>query len=52
MTDTLSFYSGGSMNLVGFEMTRRAAQTALAEARVSPRDTKSANYTTASLQMS
>lgn len=40
MTDTPSFYSRNSMDLVGFDMTRRAAQAAFAEARVSPRDIK------------
>lgn len=39
-TDSPSLYSGSAMDLVGFEMTRRATKAALAEAGASPRDIK------------
>lgn len=38
MTDSPALYSRGAMDLVGFDMTKRAAKAALAEAGVSPRD--------------
>ncbi|KAL2430350.1 Sterol carrier protein 2 [Exophiala dermatitidis] len=41
MTDSPAIYDHkSSMNLVGFDMTRRAAKAALAEARVDPRSVK------------
>jgi len=40
LTDSPSLYSKSSMDLVGYDMTKRAAQQALAEAKVSPRDVK------------
>lgn len=40
ITDRPSLFSGGSMDLVGFDMSRRAAKAALAEARVSAHDIK------------
>ncbi|KAF2193912.1 thiolase-like protein [Zopfia rhizophila CBS 207.26] len=39
-TDSPQLYSKSSMDLVGFDMTRRAAQAALAEAKASPKDIK------------
>lgn len=39
-TDFRALYSGCSMDLVGFDMTKRAAKSALAEAGVRPRDVK------------
>lgn len=38
LTDDASVYSGGSMDLVGFGMSRRAAKGAMAEANVAPED--------------
>ena len=40
MTDSPALYSRSAMDLVGFDMTRRAAKAALAEAGVSPKDVK------------
>ncbi len=40
MTDSPALFSRSSMDLVGFDMTKRAAKAALAEAGVSPRDVK------------
>lgn len=40
MTDSPSLYSRSAMDLVGFDMTQRAAKVALAEARVNARDVK------------
>ncbi|KIW82604.1 hypothetical protein Z517_05631 [Fonsecaea pedrosoi CBS 271.37] len=40
MTDSPSLFSRSPMDLVGFDMTRRAAKAALAEAGVSARDVK------------
>jgi sterol carrier protein 2 len=39
-TDSPQLYSRSSMDLVGFDMTRRAAQAAYKEAGVSPKDIK------------
>ncbi|KAF1997295.1 thiolase-like protein [Amniculicola lignicola CBS 123094] len=39
-TDSPQLYSKSSMDLVGFDMSRRAAQAALAQAKVSPKDIK------------
>ena len=39
-TDSPSLFDRSSINLVGYEMSKRAAQTALAEAEVQPRDVK------------
>lgn len=38
MTDTPELYSRSAMQLVGYDMTKRAAQAALTEAGVSPKD--------------
>ena len=40
MTDTPQLYSKSAMDLVGFDMSRRAARAALKEAGVGPRDIK------------
>lgn len=40
MTDTPALYSRSAMELVGYDMTKRAAQAALREAGVSPKDIK------------
>ncbi|KAK5465232.1 hypothetical protein LTS15_001795 [Exophiala xenobiotica] len=40
MTDSPALFSRSAMDLVGFDMTQRAAKAALAEAGVSPRDVK------------
>lgn len=40
LTDSPQLYSRSSMDLVGYDMTRRAAQAALKEAGVSPKDIK------------
>jgi len=40
MTDSPQLYSRSAMDLVGFDMTKRAAQAALKEANVSPKDIK------------
>ncbi|KIW18374.1 hypothetical protein PV08_02662 [Exophiala spinifera] len=40
MTDSPALYSRGAMDLVGFDMTKRAAQAALSEAGVNPRDVR------------
>lgn len=40
MTDTPSLYSRSAMQLVGYDMTKRAAQAALQEAHASPKDIK------------
>lgn len=40
MTDTPELYSRSAMQLVGYDMTKRAAQAALKEAGVSPKDIK------------
>jgi sterol carrier protein 2 len=40
MTDTPQLYSKSSMDLVGYDMTKRAAQAALKEAGVSAKDVK------------
>jgi sterol carrier protein 2 len=40
MTDTTELYSRSAMQLVGYDMTKRAAQAALKEANVSPKDIK------------
>jgi sterol carrier protein 2 len=40
MTDTTELYSRSAMQLVGYDMTKRAAQAALKEAGVSPKDIK------------
>ncbi len=40
MTDSPLLFSGSAMDLVGYDMTRRAAQAALAEANTNPRDVK------------
>lgn len=39
-TDAPSLFSRSSIDLMGFDMTRKAAKTALAEANVSPKDVK------------
>ena len=39
-TDSPQLYSKSSMDLVGYDMTKRAAQAALKEASVSPKDIK------------
>jgi sterol carrier protein 2 len=38
LTDSPQLYSRSSMDLVGFDMTRRAAKVAMAEAKVAPSD--------------
>jgi len=40
MTDTPALFSRSAMDLVGFDMTKRAAQAAMREAGVSPKDIK------------
>jgi len=40
MTDTPALFSRSAMDLVGYDMTKRAAQAAMREARVSPKDIK------------
>jgi sterol carrier protein 2 len=40
MTDTPKLYSRSAMELVGYDMTKKAAQAALKEAGVSPKDIK------------
>ncbi|KAK4942096.1 hypothetical protein LTR10_018132 [Elasticomyces elasticus] len=40
MTDSPALFSRSAMDLVGYDMTKRAAKVALAEAGVSPRDIK------------
>jgi sterol carrier protein 2 len=40
LTDSPQLYSKSSMDLVGYDMTKRAAQAALKEAGVSPKDVK------------
>lgn len=40
LTDTTALYSRSAMELVGYDMTKRAAQAALKEAGVSPKDIK------------
>lgn len=40
MTDSPALFSRSAMDLVGYDMTKRAAKAALAEAGVSPRDIK------------
>lgn len=40
LTDSPALFSRSAMDLVGFDMTRRAGKAALAEAGVSPRDVK------------
>jgi sterol carrier protein 2 len=40
MTDTPALFSRSAMDLVGFDMTKRAAQAAMREANVSPKDIK------------
>jgi sterol carrier protein 2 len=40
MTDSPALYNRSAMDLVGFDMTKRAAQAALKEANVSPKDIK------------
>ena len=40
MTDSPSLYSRSAMQLVGYDMTQRAAQAAMKEAGVSPKDIK------------
>ena len=40
MTDAPELYSKSAMDLVGYEMTKRAAKAAMAEAAVSPKDIK------------
>lgn len=40
MTDSPQLYSKSSMDLVGYDMTKRAAQAAMKEAGVSPKDIK------------
>lgn len=40
MTDTPALYSKSAMNLVGFDMTKRAVQAAYKEAGVGPKDIK------------
>lgn len=40
MTDSPQLYSRSSMDLVGYDMTKRAAQAALKEAGISPKDIK------------
>lgn len=40
MTDAPELYSKSAMDLVGYEMTRRAAKAAMAEAGISPKDIK------------
>lgn len=40
MTDTPALYSRSAMDLVGFDMTKRAAQAAMQEAGVTPKDIK------------
>lgn len=40
MTDTPALYSRSSMDLVGFDMTKRAAKAAMQEAGIGPRDVK------------
>ena len=40
LTDSPQLYSKSSMDLVGYDMTRRAARAALGEAGVSPKDIK------------
>lgn len=39
-TDAPSAYDGSAINLMGYEMTRKAAQTAMSEADVQPKDIK------------
>lgn len=39
-TDAPSMYSRGSMDLVGYDMTKRAAEAALKEAGIGPRDVR------------
>lgn len=40
LTDSPQLYSKSSMDLVGYDMTKRAARAALEEAQVSPKDVK------------
>jgi len=40
MTDTPQLFSKSAMDLVGYDMTKRAAKVAMAEAKVTPRDIK------------
>lgn len=40
MTDSPALFSSSAMDLVGFDMTKRAAQAAMREAGVSPKDIK------------
>ncbi|GAB7359885.1 hypothetical protein MBLNU230_g7413t1 [Neophaeotheca triangularis] len=40
MTDTPALYSRSSMDLVGFDMTKRAAKAAMQEADIEPKDVK------------
>jgi sterol carrier protein 2 len=40
MTDTPALFSRSAMDLVGFDITKRAAQAAMREANVSPKDIK------------
>ncbi|KAM0720350.1 hypothetical protein Q7P37_004486 [Cladosporium fusiforme] len=40
MTDTPALFSSSAMDLVGFDMTKRAAQAAMREAGVTPKDIK------------
>jgi sterol carrier protein 2 len=40
MTDSPALYSRGAMDLVGFDMTKRAAKAAMAEAGITPKDVK------------
>jgi sterol carrier protein 2 len=40
MTDSPQLFSRSAMDLVGFDMCKRAAQAALREAKVSPKDVK------------
>lgn len=39
-TDSPKLYSGSAIDLVGFEMTKRAAQEAMAQAGITPKDVK------------
>jgi len=40
LTDSPQLYSKSAMDLVGYDMTKRAAQAAMAEAKISPKDIK------------